>query len=191
MVTMAMTKIPPPDLQSTKALALALHGPDYFGHLERADRYFVDFVSQLPAGLLTEEEFHAGRLVVYLHDSIEDGFTTRSALEALGYPESVLDRVEGLTRDPARELYQKKIETIADSGDAVLIVAKLADNKDNSTKDRIVSLPIEKQSLVRLYRGARTTLHAGLAKILIDRGMGEDDVAAILSTMAAFDTGDY
>jgi (p)ppGpp synthase/HD superfamily hydrolase len=180
-----------PSIEDTKALALSLHGQDYFGHLERVERYLLGFVSLLPDGLASEEDVLVARHVSYLHDAIEDGYATRPQLEALGYDDRVLDRVEGLTRDPAREVYQEKIEKIAASGDLVLLLAKLSDNKDNSTKDRIVSMPPERWSLVKRYRRARETLHAGYRAILLDRGMPSEQIDPVLAEMEAFDTGDY
>lgn len=190
-VSGGMTEKNLPSIEETRALALSLHGPEYFGHLERVDGYFLDFVSLLPQGLLDDEEVAAGRHVAYLHDTIEDGHATRVFLLEQGYDDRVLLRVEGLTRDPAKEVYQKKIEQIAESGDIVLVLAKMADNKDNSTKGRILSLPPARRSLIGRYRRARKTLHSGFARILTERGVAEWDVAEILMKMSAFDTGDY
>jgi (p)ppGpp synthase/HD superfamily hydrolase len=186
-----MSKMNPPSIEETRALALALHGEEYFGHLERVERYLLGFVALLPDGLLSDEDILVARHVAYLHDAIEDGHTTRAELEARGYDDRVLTRVDGLTRDPTREVYQVKIEKIAASGDVVLVLVKLADNKDNSTKDRIVSMPAERRSLVKRYRRARTTLQAGYRAILLGLGSKVGPIAAILAEMSAFDTGDY
>ncbi|WP_327211151.1 hypothetical protein [Rhizobium leguminosarum] len=180
-----------PSIEQTRALALSLHGPEYFGHLERVECYLLEFVALLPEGLVSDEDVLVARHVAYLHDSIEDGYTTRAELEAQGYDDRILVRVEGLTRDPAKEVYQEKIEKIAASGDVVLVLDKLADNKDNSTKDRIVSMPPERWSLVKRYRRARATLHEGYRAILLDQGMTAEDIGPILAEMGAFDTGDY
>lgn len=180
-----------PTILETRLLALSLHGEDYFGHLERVERYLLEFVALLPAGTLSVEEILVARHVCYLHDAIEDGHATREELAALCYDDPVLDRVDGLTRNPALEQYHAKIEKIAGSGDVVLVLAKTADNKDNSTKDRIVSMPPERQTLVKRYRRARTTLHDGYRAILVSRGVPEPTVVGILAEMAAFDTGDY
>lgn len=186
-----MTDISRPALIDTRLLALSLHGEDYFGHLERVERYLLEFVALLPVGTISAEEVLVARHVCYLHDAIEDGHATRAELEALGYDAPILDRVDGLTRNPAREQYQAKIEKIAGSGDVVLVLAKTADNKDNSTKPRIVTLPPERRTLVKRYRRARATLHEGYREILLSRGVPEAAAAAILAEMAAFDTGDY
>jgi (p)ppGpp synthase/HD superfamily hydrolase len=180
-----------PSIEQTRALALSLHGPEYFGHLERVERYLLEFVALLPEGLVSDEDVLVARHVAYLHDSIEDGYTTRAELGARGYDDRILVRVEGLTRDPAKEVYQEKIEKIAASGDVVLVLGKLADNKDNSTKARIVSMPPERWSIVKRYRRARKTLHAGYRAILLDQGMTAEDIGLVLAEMAAFDTGDY
>jgi (p)ppGpp synthase/HD superfamily hydrolase len=191
MISEGMTKKNLPSIEQTSALALSLHGEEYFGHLQRVERYLLDFVAMLPEGILSDEDVMVARHVAYLHDAIEDGHATRAELEAVGYDDRVLGRVEGLTRDPAKEVYQEKIEKIAASGDVVLVLDKLADNKDNSTKDRIVSMPPERRSLVRRYRRARTTLHEGYRAILLDVGLSAGRIDLILADMAAFDTGDY
>lgn len=180
-----------PTIDATRRLVRSLHGEDYFGHLERTECYLLQFIDLLPADTVSDDDVLVGRHVMYLHDAIEDGFSTREELAELGYDDRVLDRVVGLTRDPAKEIYQHKIQTISDSGDLLLILSKCADNKDNSTKERIVTMPPERQSLVRRYRRARTTLHEGLRNTLAARGLAAREISDILTEMASFDTGDY
>ena len=168
-----MDKVPNPDIAATQALALELHGSDYYPHLARVRDYFLELAALLPEGVVSEDDRNDGEHAALLHDSVEDRRITRAALQAKGYRSRVLGIIDGLTREPSKQTYHDKMLQTASSGDVVLIVAKLADNRDNSTPDRIADLPAEKRSLIVRYRKARRTLFDGLASELRRRGIGE------------------
>jgi hypothetical protein len=67
----------------------------------------------------------------------------------------------------------------AATGDIVLIIAKLADNRDNSTPERIADLPEERRSLINRYRTARRILFDGLAAALRARGVPDETINEI------------
>jgi Guanosine polyphosphate pyrophosphohydrolases/synthetases len=160
-------------------LALRLHGPDYFPHLERVRRHFLELAAMLPSGILTEEDVADGEQASLLHDIIEDGFITADELLAEGFSNRVLEIVLGLTRDPAKMTYHDKMVATAATDDIVLILAKLADNRDNSFPWRIAELPEERRSIIKRYRKARRVLFDGLATSLIARGVSAGEINTI------------
>lgn len=180
-----------PTLAETSALALRLHGADYHGHLTRVLSYLNELLASLPVGFVGEKAIEHGRHAALLHDSIEDGFITRDGLEALGYHGCVIALVEGLARDPSKQTYRDKINWIANSGDAVLVLTKLADNRDNSTPDRIASLPPEKRSLIKRYRVARRTLFDALARHLREFGASDEEISNIEQWLGNKDTATW
>jgi (p)ppGpp synthase/HD superfamily hydrolase len=186
-----MTEITNPSVSETSALALELHGPDYYGHLERTRGNFLELASLLPDGILTEQDLSDGEHATLLHDSIEDGYATREDLAARGYRERVILLILGLTRIPSRETYHDKMLATAATGDVVLILAKLSDNRDNSTPQRIAALPVERRSLIDRYRKARRTLFNGLAAALRARGVSEETINEIEQWLGNKDTAPW
>jgi Guanosine polyphosphate pyrophosphohydrolases/synthetases len=180
-----------PHVSLTESLALELHGQEYYPHLQRVRAYYLELAALLPEGLLAPAEIECGEHAALLHDSIEDRHTTRPELEARGYSSRVVAIIEGLTRDPARQTYHDKMAETAASGDLVLIMGKLADNRDNSTPERIASLPPERRSLIARYRKARRTLFEGLATELRRQGIGEDAIDRIELWLGNKDTSKW
>jgi (p)ppGpp synthase/HD superfamily hydrolase len=168
-----------PSVTETSALALELHGAEYHGHLERVRGYFLELAALLPKGILTDQDIEDGEHATLLHDSIEDGYATREGLMSRGYIERVILIVLGLTRIPSKETYRDKMLATAATGDIVLIIAKLADNRDNSTPERIADLPEERRSLIKRYRTARRILFDGLAAALRARGVPDETINEI------------
>lgn len=168
-----------PSVTETSALALELHGAEYHGHLERVRGYFLELAALLPKGILADQDIEDGEHATLLHDSIEDGYATREGLMSRGYRERVILIVIGLTRIPSKETYRDKMLATAATGDIVLIIAKLADNRDNSTPERIADLPEERRSLINRYRTARRILFDGLAAALRARGVPDETINEI------------
>jgi (p)ppGpp synthase/HD superfamily hydrolase len=175
----AMNQRSNPSVTETSALALELHGAEYHGHLERVRGYFLELAALLPKGILTDQDIEDGEHATLLHDSIEDGYATREGLMSRGYRERVILIVIGLTRIPSKETYRDKMLATAATGDIVLIIAKLADNRDNSTPERIADLPEERRSLINRYRTARRILFDGLAAALRARGVPDETINEI------------
>lgn len=186
-----MDKAPNPDISATQALALELHGSDYYPHLTRVREYFLELAALLPEGVISDEDRNDGEHAALLHDSVEDHHITRAALQAKGYRSRVIVIIDGLTRDPAQQTYHDKMVQTASSGDVVLILAKLADNRDNSTPDRIADLPEERRSLIKRYRKARRTLFDGLASELRRRGVGDAVINEIERWLGNKDTAQW
>ncbi len=174
-----MNEEPNPSVEQTLELALQLHGAEYHGHLKRVREYFLELAALLPEGILTAEDVEDGEHATLLHDSIEDGYATREGLSDRGYRERIIHIVLGLTRVPSTETYRDKMRATAATGDIVLIIAKLADNRDNSTPERIAALPEERRSLINRYRTARRVLFDGLASALRARNVPDDTINEI------------
>jgi (p)ppGpp synthase/HD superfamily hydrolase len=180
-----------PSVTETSALALELHGAEYHGHLERVRGYFLELAALLPKGILAYQDIEDGEHATLLHDSIEDGYATREGLMSRGYIERVILIVLGLTRIPSKETYRDKMLATAATGDIVLIIAKLADNRDNSTPERIADLPEERRSLINRYRTARRILFDGLAAALRARGVPDETINEIERWLGNKDTAPW
>lgn len=180
-----------PSVTETSALALELHGADYHSHLVRVHDYFLELVALLPAGILSGEDIDDGEHATLLHDSIEDGYITREGLSALGYRERIVYIVLGLTRVPSKETYRDKMLATSATGDIVLILAKLADNRDNSTPERIADLPEERRSLINRYRTARRILFDGLAAALRAKNVPDETIKKIERWLGNKDTAPW
>jgi (p)ppGpp synthase/HD superfamily hydrolase len=180
-----------PSVTETSALALELHGAEYHGHLERVRGYFLELAALLPKGILADQDIEDGEHATLLHDSIEDGYATREGLMSRGYRERVILIVIGLTRIPSKETYRDKMLATAATGDIVLIIAKLADNRDNSTPERIADLPEERRSLINRYRTARRILFDGLAAALRARGVPDETINEIERWLGNKDTAPW
>jgi (p)ppGpp synthase/HD superfamily hydrolase len=187
----AMNQRSNPSVTETSALALELHGAEYHGHLERVRGYFLELAALLPKGILTDQDIEDGEHATLLHDSIEDGYATREGLMSRGYRERVILIVIGLTRIPSQETYRDKMLATAATGDIVLIIAKLADNRDNSTPERIADLPEERRSLIDRYRTARRILFDGLAAALRARGVPDETINEIERWLGNKDTAPW
>ncbi|NTF17676.1 hypothetical protein G6L37_04635 [Agrobacterium rubi] len=186
-----MNKENNPPIHATHALALELHGSEYYPHLARVRDYFLELVALLPEGLISSQDRDDGEHATLLHDSIEDHHITREELELRGYRQRVLEIIKGLTRDPAAQTYHDKMLETSASGDVVLILAKLADNRDNSTPERIADLPVERRSLINRYRKARRTLFDGLASLLRQLGVEEEKIREIEQWLGNRDTAPW
>lgn len=180
-----------PSVIETSALALELHGADYHSHLVRVHDYFLELAALLPAGILSDEDIEDGEHATLLHDSIEDGYITREALAARRYRERIILIILGLTRIPSKETYRDKMLATAATGDIVLIIAKLADNRDNSTPERIADLPEERRSLINRYRTARRILFDGLAAALRARNVPAETINEIERWLGNKDTAPW
>jgi (p)ppGpp synthase/HD superfamily hydrolase len=180
-----------PSVIETSALALELHGADYHSHLVRVHDYLLELSALLSGGILADQDIEDGEHATLLHDSIEDGYITREALAALGYRERIILIVLGLTRIPSKETYRDKMLATAATGDIVLIIAKLADNRDNSTPERIADLPEERRSLINRYRTARRILFDGLAAALRTRNVPDETINEIERWLGNKDTAPW
>lgn len=111
----------------SRAIAVVAHdgqhrkgtGEPYFNHVER-----------VAAGV----QGWRAKTIAYLHDLLEDTPITADGLRSLGFPNDIVEAVEGLTRredEHGKESYRAFIERSAAHGDPDVQRVKLADIRDN------------------------------------------------------------
>lgn len=159
-----------PDIIETLAYIEIAHAGqvDKAGHpyTEHLIRVWKNFLGLADVYDLSPAEREAGAHAALLHDIIEDTDTTDAYLLSRGYSQRVVDLILGVSRPEGenRPSYQDWIVSLAATEDITMILIKLADNKDNSSPERIAQLPPEQQSISRRYAKARETLLKALSK---------------------------
>jgi hypothetical protein len=136
-----------PSIEDAIALAALAHK----GQKDKAGHPYILHPLRMMLGLETEAE----RMAAVLHDVVEDTPHTLESLRALGYPENVIEAVEGLTKKPG-ENYD---DFILRAGKLPLARrVKLADLKDNLDLGRIPNpTPKDEERLLK-YGKARAVL---------------------------------
>lgn len=145
----------------------SMSGEPYIEHILRVVENTRKLLDKLPDGMLSTSEREEALLVAVGHDLIEDGHATEDEIRAIGGSEGLIRRLQALSRLDPKPVYQKWITDIAESGDLVVIIVKLADNLDNNSDVRIAALPPEKQSIRKRYDRAFATLNAGLDRLVV------------------------
>ena len=87
-------------------------------------------------------------LAAWLHDSIEDGYSTAEELRELGFPEQVIQNVLVVSRRDG-EQYFDYIERVRDSGNEEAQAIKIADLRVNLARAKV-----DRFSLVSRYEKA-------------------------------------
>lgn len=139
-------------------------GQPYHEHLLRV-RYGAAKLAR--AHGLPEDEVAIIEQAALLHDAIEDTSATRESLLNAGVGERVIDLVSSLSRPtgPGSPSYAEWVQGIADSGDASLIIIKMADNRDNADPERLALLQESARGMARRYENAYKVLFAGLEAV--------------------------
>lgn len=130
-------------------------GAPYTGHLGRVAARARAHAERL--GLGDKIESRCAQ-VGWLHDTLEDTDTTEADLYAAGAGPFVVRAVLALTR-PEGLPYLEWVQAIADSGDLVAIIVKLADNEDNLDPSRMLA---SADSLHQRYEESAAILRAAL-----------------------------
>jgi (p)ppGpp synthase/HD superfamily hydrolase len=144
----------------------SMSGEPYIEHIIRVAENTRKLLAKLPDGMISPWDKEEALLVAVGHDLIEDGRATEDDIRAIGGSESLIRRLRALSRMDPKPVYQSWITSIAESGDIVVIIVKLADNLDNNSDVRIAALPPEKQSIRRRYERAYSTLNAKLVDLI-------------------------
>lgn len=145
-----------------------LVGKPYFDHLKRVAERAQMKLQALPEGFLCPKDQSEAILLAYGHDLLEDTKVTTEELRDIGLSNSLIDRMQALSRIEPKSLYQDFIRSIAEGGDAVAIIVKLADNEDNNDPYRVNQLPVMKQTLTKRYDRAHFVLSTSLDKMLYE-----------------------
>jgi (p)ppGpp synthase/HD superfamily hydrolase len=107
------------------------------------------------------------KLVALLHDILEDSDLTSNDLHVFGYSNAVIDAVELVTHETAKQTYPLYIDDLCAAGNVVALIAKLADNLDNTSEERSAMLQQRfRDYLNRKYAGVRQKLEAAIEKAL-------------------------
>lgn len=109
-------------------------GAPYTGHLGRVAARARAHAERLG---FSDETATLCAQVGWLHDTVEDTDTTAGDLRAAGFSDAV-GPVLALSR-PEGPPYLAWIQAIADSGDPVVMIVKLADNEDNLDPSRMLA----------------------------------------------------
>ncbi|SFL17507.1 hypothetical protein [Methylorubrum salsuginis] len=109
-------------------------GAPYTGHLGRVAARARAHAERLGLG---DETAALCAQVGWLHDTVEDTDTTAEDLRAAGFGDAI-GPVLALSR-PEGPPYLVWIQAIADSGDPVAMIVKLADNEDNLDPSRMLA----------------------------------------------------
>lgn len=144
----------------------SMSGEPYIDHILRVVENTKKLLDKLPEGMLSPSDREEALLVAVGHDLIEDERATEDDIRAIGGSESLIRRLRALSRMEPKPVYQHWIVGIANSGDLVVIIVKLADNQDNNSDVRIAALPPEMQSIRKRYDRAFATLNAALEQMI-------------------------
>lgn len=150
-----------PTIEDTISLIQKAHkgqkdhsGQPYYTH---PIRVWKTLVARFPDATL--EEQHAA----LLHDVIEDTFLDENMLHNLNYNQKTIDIIKDVTRPEDKSItYHEWIKNIAKSNNIGSIRVKLCDNIDNTSPERLESLPPEYKSLEKRYDKARKILEDAL-----------------------------
>ncbi|MEV1013852.1 HD domain-containing protein [Micromonospora sp. NPDC049801] len=143
----------------TVADADCLAATAHTGQVDKAGRPYIEHPRAV-AAMLAE---HGDNAVMagLLHDVVEDTPITLNDLRAAGYPDEVVSAVDAVSRREG-ETYMDMIRRA--SAHPLGRLVKLADNRHNSSEERLAHLdPENAEFLRRRYAKARAVLLAGKA----------------------------
>jgi (p)ppGpp synthase/HD superfamily hydrolase len=161
-----------PVLEDAIILAVEAHR----GQKDRAGEPYIMHPIRVMTRMKTEEE----RIVAILHDVVEDTEVTLDQFRQRGYPESVVDAVEALSKkvdrcaagtgfydSEGKEKYSHAIRRVKENPLATKV--KLSDLLDNSDLGRLPAvMPEDLKRLDRYNRAMQYLLGRQDARILVD-----------------------
>ncbi len=137
-----------PTLEDAIALARTAHAGQF-------DKAGADYISH-PLRVMEAVDGDDAKMVAVLHDVIEDTPVTVEKLREAGYPDHVIEAIEGVTKRPEEEggdeAYQRFIERAAQN--PLSRQVKIADLRDNMNLDRIESPTQKDHDRIERYRRA-------------------------------------
>lgn len=131
--------------------------------MDRAGKPYIQHIERVVAILrrrwpdTTQEEIDAA----WLHDVIEDTEWDADRLIKAGISPGTVAIVQEVSRPPG-STYRAWIQSLAALGSLSAIKVKLADNEDNSSPERVASIPEGASMLVKRYQPARAILEGRL-----------------------------
>lgn len=119
-------------------------------HAKQTDRAGVSYIVHLHY-VATRQGTYAGRVIALLHDSIEDDRTTAQGLRNVGVPESIIQRIELLSRPKGMDYLEYILIVRTDHHTAQV---KKADLEHNMDLTRLKSLNVRDLERSQLYHQA-------------------------------------
>ena len=159
-------QLPYPVLEPADMLVLAERIARY-AHMEQTDRSgapYIGHIERVVQNLLrrwpdsTVYEIAAA----WLHDVVEDTCWDTATLHLAGIPLDVTRIIDEVSRPP-QGTYLEWIQSLAASGSISAVHVKVADNYDNSSPERVASIPEGPDMLRKRYQPARVLLEARVA----------------------------
>lgn len=145
----------------TTAESIARHA--HADQVDKAGKPYIEHIERVVENLMrrwpdaTEDEIAAA----WLHDVIEDTEWDADLLRNAGISPGAVSIIQEVSR-PAGSTYKAWIQRLAALGSASAVKVKLADNEDNSSPERVASIPDGGSMLIKRYRPARDMLEGRL-----------------------------
>lgn len=139
-------------LERAIAIAAAAHA----GQTDKAGQPYILHPLRVMLRVAQPEE----RMAAVLHDVVEDADVTLAQLRGEGFPESVVEAVDALTKRPG----ETRLEAAARAaGHPIALRVKLADNAENMDLSRISEPTARDRERLREYEAVRALLLARAA----------------------------
>ena len=143
-------------------------GKPYFLHPRRVEEHLFDVINpnkRLRSLCLNDYTAYWFSAVALLHDTVEDTWVTEDLLRKL-FDDNIANSVMVLTRRDG-ESYDDYIERIANSGDTIAIVVKIADLNDNMNLGRLDDVTEKDIERTKKYARAKKRLRGVLEEIAL------------------------
>jgi (p)ppGpp synthase/HD superfamily hydrolase len=132
---------------ATLERAIEIAAKAHAGQVDKAGQPYVLHPLRMMLAVTTPE----ARIAAVLHDVVEDTAVTLDELRAEGFPASVLEAVEALTKREGED-YEAFIRRVAPN--PIAREVKLADLRDNSDLSRIAEPTERDRERIRKYQRA-------------------------------------
>jgi (p)ppGpp synthase/HD superfamily hydrolase len=136
---------------ATLERAIEIAAKAHAGQVDKAGQPYVLHPLRMMLAVTTKE----ARMAAVLHDVVEDTAVTLDELRAEGFPASVLEAVEALTKREGED-YEAFIRRVATN--PIAREVKLADLRDNSDLSRIAEPTERDRERIKKYQRAITFL---------------------------------
>jgi (p)ppGpp synthase/HD superfamily hydrolase len=134
-------------MMATLERAIEIAARAHAGQVDKAGQPYVLHPLRMMLAVTTPE----ARMAAVLHDVVEDTTVTLDELRAEGFPASVLEAVEALTKREGED-YEAFIRRVAPN--PIAREVKLADLRDNSDLSRIAEPTERDRERIRKYQRA-------------------------------------
>ena len=134
-------------MAGTLERAIAIAAAAHEGQVDKAGAPYILHPLRMMLAVATP----AARMVAVLHDVVEDTSVTLEQLREEGFPDSVVEAVDALTKRDS-ENYEAFIRRVAPI--PIAREVKLADLRDNADLSRIADPTEKDRARIEKYRGA-------------------------------------